>query len=75
MSLQQTVRTRTSETCNLIDASKEVDLEINVEKSKYMLLSRHQSVRQNSKIAIGKNSKQIVWNCITVQIFGDDSNK
>jgi hypothetical protein len=25
----------------LIDASKEVDLEINVEKTKYMLLSRH----------------------------------
>jgi hypothetical protein len=28
----------------LIDASKEVDLEINVEKTKYMLLSRHQTV-------------------------------
>jgi hypothetical protein len=28
----------------LIDASKEVGLEINVEKTKYMLLSRHQNV-------------------------------
>jgi hypothetical protein len=28
----------------LIDASKEVGLEINVEKTKYMLLSHHQSV-------------------------------
>jgi hypothetical protein len=27
----------------LIDASKEAGLEINVEKNKYMLLSRHQS--------------------------------
>jgi hypothetical protein len=27
----------------LIDASKEVGLEINVEKTKYMLLSRHQN--------------------------------
>jgi hypothetical protein len=30
-----------------IDASKEVGLEINVEKTKYMLLSRHQDVGQN----------------------------
>jgi hypothetical protein len=30
----------------LIDASKEVGLEINVEKSRYMLLSRHQNVGQ-----------------------------
>jgi hypothetical protein len=22
-----------------------------------------------------KNSKQIVWQCVTVQIFGDESNK
>jgi hypothetical protein len=28
----------------LIDASKEVGLEINIEKTKYMLLSRHQNV-------------------------------
>jgi hypothetical protein len=28
----------------LIDASKEVGLEIHVEKTKYMLLSRHQNV-------------------------------
>jgi hypothetical protein len=31
----------------LIDASKEVGLEINVEKTKYMLLSRHQNVGRN----------------------------
>jgi hypothetical protein len=30
----------------LIGASKEVGLEINVEKTKYMLLSRHQNVGQ-----------------------------
>jgi hypothetical protein len=28
----------------LIDASKEVGLEIKIEKTKYMLLSRHQNV-------------------------------
>jgi hypothetical protein len=31
-------------TGTLIDARKEVGLEINVEKTKYMLLSRHQNV-------------------------------
>jgi hypothetical protein len=34
----------------LIDASKEVDLEINIDKTKYMLLSRHQNVGQNRDI-------------------------
>jgi hypothetical protein len=36
-----------------IDASGEVGLEINVEKTKYMLLSRHQNAGH-------KNSKQII---------------
>jgi hypothetical protein len=37
----------------LIDTSKEVGLELNVEKTKYMLLSRHQNVGQNRDIKIG----------------------
>jgi hypothetical protein len=36
----------------LIDASKEVGLEINVVKTKYMLLSRHQNVGRNRDIKI-----------------------
>jgi hypothetical protein len=39
----------------LIDASKEVGLEINIEKTKYMLLSHHRNVGQ-----IHKNRRQIV---------------
>jgi hypothetical protein len=35
-----------------IDASKEVGLEVNTEKTKYMLLSRHQNVRQNHDMKI-----------------------
>jgi hypothetical protein len=38
----------------LIDASKEVGLEINVEKTKYMLLSGHQVVGQNRDLKIAK---------------------
>jgi hypothetical protein len=41
--LGDSIDTIKKNTETLIDASKEVDLEINVEKSKYMLLSRHQN--------------------------------
>jgi hypothetical protein len=44
----------------LIDASKEIGLEINVEKTKYMLLSRHQNVRQNRDIKIANRSFEIL---------------
>jgi hypothetical protein len=40
----------------LIDASKEVGLEINVDQTKYMLLSRHQNVGQNQDIKIANRS-------------------
>jgi hypothetical protein len=36
----------------LIDANKEVGLEINIGKTKYMLLSSHQNVGQNRDIKI-----------------------
>jgi hypothetical protein len=40
----------------LIDASKEVGLDINIEKTKYMLLSRHQNEGQNRDITIANRS-------------------
>jgi hypothetical protein len=42
----------------LIGASKEVSLAINVDKTKYMLLSRHQNVGQNRDIKIA-NKKEL----------------
>jgi hypothetical protein len=44
----------------LIDASKEVGLEIDVEKTKYMLLSCYQYVGQNWDIKIANTSFEIV---------------
>jgi hypothetical protein len=41
-------------------ASKEVSLEINVEKTKYMLLSRHQNAGQNRDIEIANRSSENV---------------
>jgi sorting nexin-29 len=40
-------------TQTLIDASKEVGLEVNVEKNKYMLVCRDQNAGQNREIQIG----------------------
>jgi hypothetical protein len=40
----------------LIDARKEVGLEVNTEKTKYMLLSRHQNAGQNHNIKIANRS-------------------
>jgi hypothetical protein len=37
----------------LIDASKEFGLKVNTEKTKYMLLPRHQNAGQNHDIKIG----------------------
>jgi hypothetical protein len=38
------------------DASKEIGLEVNAEKTKYMLLSRHQNAGQNHDIKIGNRA-------------------
>jgi hypothetical protein len=55
----------------LIDASKEVGLEINMERTKYMLLSCHQNVHQNRDIKIAGRSFENVM----VKIFGDYKSK
>jgi hypothetical protein len=43
---------RNKNTQTLIDASKEVGLEVNIEKTKYMLVSREQNAGQNREIKI-----------------------
>jgi uncharacterized protein (UPF0335 family) len=55
--LSDNMSTIKNNTKTLIDASKDVGLDINVEKAKYMLLSRHQNVGQNHDLKI---TKQIV---------------
>jgi hypothetical protein len=54
--LGDNVDTIKKNTETLTDASKEVGLEINVEKTEYMLLSRHQNVGQNRDIKIANRS-------------------
>jgi hypothetical protein len=50
--LRDTIGTIKKNTEALIDASKEVGLEVNAEKTKYMLLIRHQNAGQNHDIKI-----------------------
>jgi hypothetical protein len=47
-------------TGTLTDTSKEVGLEANTEKTKYMLLSRHQNAGQNHGIKIANRAFQNV---------------
>jgi hypothetical protein len=54
--LGDNIDTLKKNTETLIDASKEVGLEVNVEKTKYMLLYRHQNVGRNRDIEIANRS-------------------
>jgi hypothetical protein len=56
----------------LLEASKEVDLEVKVENTKYMLVSRPRNADQNLDIKV---VKKIVSKCVIVQVFANDSNK
>jgi hypothetical protein len=51
----------------LIDASKEVGLEVNIEKTKYMLVSRDQNAGKKRDI---NNSKQILENVAQLKYLG-----
>jgi hypothetical protein len=55
MKAHTTVTTKKN-TETLIDASKEVGLEIYIEKTKYMLLSHHQNAGQNWDLKIANRS-------------------
>jgi hypothetical protein len=66
--LEDNIDTMKKNTETVTDASKDVGPEIKVEKTKYMLLSRHQNVGQNLVIKVANRS-------VTVQIFVGDSNK
>jgi hypothetical protein len=54
--LGNNIDTINKNTQTLIDASREVGLEVNVEQTKYMLVSRDQNAGQNREIKIGNRS-------------------
>jgi hypothetical protein len=70
--LGDNIETVKNNTETLTDASMEVGLKVNVEKTKYMLVSREQNAGQIRDII---NRKQIICKSVTVEVFGNDSNK
>jgi hypothetical protein len=54
--LGDNIDTINKNTETLTDASKEVGLEVNVEKTQYMLVSQDQNAGQNREIKIGNRS-------------------
>jgi hypothetical protein len=58
--LEDDLNTPKRNTEALIDASKEVGLEVNAEKTKYTLLSRHKNVEQNQNVKKANRSLQNV---------------
>jgi hypothetical protein len=58
--LRNNIDTIRKNTETVIDASEKVDLEVNAEKNKYMLLPRHQNAGQNHS----KSNAQHFFNSI-----------
>jgi hypothetical protein len=58
--LGDNIDTINKNTQTLIDANKEFDLEVNVEKTKYMLVSRDQNAGQTREIKLGNRSFETV---------------
>jgi hypothetical protein len=57
----------------LTDVRKEVGLNIDIKKNNVRVAVSSVECRQ--KQSLHKNSKQVVSKCVTVRIFGKDSNK
>jgi hypothetical protein len=65
------INTVKENTETLLEASRDVGLEINVEKTKYMIVSPRPNSRQNQNIRLVNES----FENVNIRILGDDTNK
>jgi hypothetical protein len=66
--LDDSINTIKENSETLLEASRDIGLEINAEKTKYMIISRHRNSGQNQNIRIANELFEI-------QILGDGTNK
>jgi hypothetical protein len=57
----------------LLEASREVGLEVNTEKIKYVVVSRHQNVGQNCNVLIANKSFENVANYVGIPVTNKTS--
>jgi hypothetical protein len=70
--LGNSVNTIKDNSGTILKASRDIGLEINAEKTKYMIMSRHPNSGQNQNIRIANESFE---NVCKIQILGDDAYK
>jgi hypothetical protein len=70
--LGDSINTIKQNTETILEAGTDVALEINAEKTKYMIMSRHSNPGQNQNIRIANESFQSV---AKFKILGNDTNK
>jgi hypothetical protein len=70
--LADIINTIKQNTESLLEAGRDVGLEINAEKTKYMIMSRHPNSGQNQNIWTDNESFK---NVAKFKILGDDTNK
>jgi hypothetical protein len=67
--LDGNVNTIKKHTQSLLEAGLKLGVEVNIEKTKYMIISHHQNTEQNHSLLIADRPFE------KVKIFGNSSNK
>jgi hypothetical protein len=71
-SVYKRINTIKENTETLLEAVMDAGIDINAEKTKCMIMYRHQNSGQNQNIRI---ANELFWKCGKILILGNDTNK